>query len=337
VHAGNVPRIPASNEKLLLSMALLDRFGPAFRIATTLEGALPANGAIPGDVWLVGHGDPDFNDAMIKRLARSVRDSGIRTIRGSVIGATNTFTRERWAPGWQPIALQFIAPPTALTFDRNRGPGRFVFDPERQAAAALVRDLRALRVRVVGRARAGPAPPFRRHVLARVDSAPLVDILRRQNVDSLNLDAEVLTKLLGAAVYGAPGSIAKGARAITGWARRLGIKLVARDGSGLSYGNRISTNAMTQLLGTTGARPWGAALRSTLPAAGHGTLAGRLIGIGVRAKTGTLLQRVSALSGWVWLTRSRRWAAFSILSRGLSKPHAVRLEDELVTLIAKHA
>src|SRR5207244_2829757 len=130
--------------------------------------------------------------------------------------------------------------------------------------------------------------------------------------------------------FGPPGSIAKGARAIGGWARRHGVAVVAHDGSGLSYTNRISTTAMTRLLAAADSEPWAAALQSTLPTPGRSTLAGRLVGLRVRAKTGTLLDRVSALSGWVWLERSRRWAQFSVLSRGLPKPRAVALEDRLL-------
>jgi D-alanyl-D-alanine carboxypeptidase len=324
-HQGDVRRPPVSNEKLLLSLALLSRFGPRHRIPTTVAGRRPKHGLVNGDLWLVGHGDPELDDAALERLARKLRAAGIRSVRGSVIGVTNTFTRERWAPGWQPIALRFVALPTALTFDGNRWP-----DPERRAAAALTADLRALGVRVSGRARAGREPVAVRRVLAGIRSAPLVDILRRQNADSLNLDAEVLTKMLGAAVLGRPGSIAKGARAIRRWARRHGAAVVAHDGSGLSYTDRVSTNDIVRLLASAG----GATLRSTLPAAGEGTLRGRLLGLRVRAKTGTLLQQVSALSGWVWLRRSRRWAEFTILSRGLPKARAVVLEDALVEAIA---
>jgi D-alanyl-D-alanine carboxypeptidase len=181
------------------------------------------------------------------------------------------------------------------------------------------------------RARAGREPAGRLRTLAAVRSAPLVDILRRQNVDSLNLDAEVLTKMLGASELGPPGSIAKGALAIRRWARRHGVKVVAHDGSGLSYTNRITTDGLVRLLSAAS----GSALRSTLPTAGEGTLAGRLSGLRVRAKTGTLLQQVSALSGWVWLQRSRRWAEFSILSRGLAKSQAVAVEDGLVSIVAR--
>src|SRR5207249_4332754 len=81
-----------------------------------------------------------------------------RAIRGSVVGATTTFTRERWAPGWRPIALSYVGLPTALTFDGNSDAHGFVFEPEFRAAAALTADLRALGVSVHGRARSGPEP-----------------------------------------------------------------------------------------------------------------------------------------------------------------------------------
>ena len=175
------------------------------------------------------------------------------------------------------------------------------------------------------------------NILGTIQSAPLIDILRRQNLDSLNLDAEVLTKMLGAAAFGPPGSIAKGARAIQRWAQRHGVRVAAHDGSGLSYRNSISTNGVVRLLSAANREPWASPLRSTLPTPGEGTLAGRLAGLRVRAKTGTLLQQVSALSGWVWLRTSHRWAEFSILSRGLSKPQAVALEDGIVSTISSRA
>jgi D-alanyl-D-alanine carboxypeptidase/D-alanyl-D-alanine-endopeptidase (penicillin-binding protein 4) len=64
-HAGNVPRPPASDEKLLLSMAVLDRFGARYRISTTVEGPHPKDGLVSGNLWLVGHGDPELNDAAL--------------------------------------------------------------------------------------------------------------------------------------------------------------------------------------------------------------------------------------------------------------------------------
>jgi hypothetical protein len=46
---------------------------------------------------------------------------------------------------------------------------------------------------------------------------------------------------------------------------------------------------------------------------------------------------VSALSGWIWLQKRRRWGEFAVLSRVLRKPQAIALEDELVAIIAGNA
>jgi D-alanyl-D-alanine carboxypeptidase len=54
----------------------------------------------------------------------------------------------------------------------------------------------------------------------------------------------------------------------------------------------------------------------------------------VRAKTGTLLEQVSALSGWVWPQGSREPLTFSILSRGLEKAQAIALEDQIVAIVS---
>jgi D-alanyl-D-alanine carboxypeptidase/D-alanyl-D-alanine-endopeptidase (penicillin-binding protein 4) len=335
-HLGDVARAPASNEKLLLSMALLDRFGARSRIATTAAVRAPERtGVVHGNVWLVGNGDPGLDGASIERLAARIARTRVARIAGSIVGDTSTFRRERWAPGWHRIALSFVSVPTALTFDGNADASGFVLDPEHRAAAALTAALERLGVVVRGPPAAGPVPPTVR-TIAGVRSAPLVDLLRRQNTSSLNLDAEVLGKRLGAVALGGRGSIAKGARAIRAWAARQGVRVAAHDASGLSYADRLTTNGLVRLLSIAEDRPWGRALRSTLPRPGVGTLARRLAGIDLRAKTGTLLGGVSALSGWV-RTAGRRWAAFSILSAGMPKDTAVALEDAVVRFLAGRA
>jgi protein MpaA len=328
-HAGAVPRAPASNEKLLLSLALLDRFGPRHRIATAAHGRRAHGGVVAGNLWLVGGGDPELDGADLARLARRLRAEGIRRIRGSVVGVTGTFSRGRWAPGWSSLAPGFVALPTALDYDGNSSVRGFVSDPEQRAAAALAADLRALGVRIDGASETRALRP-RAATLARVESAPLETILRRQNRYSLDFDAEVLAKLLGAADFGAPGTTGKGARAIRLWARRHGARIRAYDGSGLSYNDRVTSNALALLLARD---RWAGALRATLAAPGEGTLAGRLLGLPVRAKTGTLFRGVSSLSGWVRL-RSGRPATFSILCNGMPESEALALQDRLVALIA---
>jgi serine-type D-Ala-D-Ala carboxypeptidase/endopeptidase (penicillin-binding protein 4) len=160
--------------------------------------------------------------------------------------------------------------------------------------------------------------------------------VRRMNVVSSNFRAEVLGKLLGARRLGSPGTIAKGARVIEGFAGSRGVRVVAHDASGLSYDNRVSAEGIVSLLRAAERAPWGGVLRSTLPAGGEGTLEDRLEAVTVRAKTGTLID-VSALSGWVWLEREDAWAAFSILSSGMNADLAKSIENKVVRLVAANA
>jgi D-alanyl-D-alanine carboxypeptidase/D-alanyl-D-alanine-endopeptidase (penicillin-binding protein 4) len=288
---------------------------------------------VHGDIWLIGHGDPELGAAGLETLARRIRASGITRVAGSVVGDTSAFRRDRGAPGWHPIALRFIGLPTALSYEHNVDAGGYVLDPERRAAAVLTADLRRLGVRVAGEARAAAAPGHLSS-LARVRSAPLSEILARQNAVSDNLDAETLSKLLGARELGR-GSIAGGARVIQGWAddRDAGVRVV--DASGLSYRDRVTTSALAMLLDGVRAEPWGGVFRRTLPAPGEGTLGGRLEGLPVLTKTGTLIHDVSALSGYLRLADGR-WASFSILSR-LPKGEAVAMEDAIVRVFATYS
>jgi serine-type D-Ala-D-Ala carboxypeptidase/endopeptidase (penicillin-binding protein 4) len=104
----------------------------------------------------------------------------------------------------------------------------------------------------------------------------------------------------------------------------------------LSYNNRVTAAGMVRLLDYADTTDWADDLRSALPKGGQGTLAHRLRDVQVRAKTGTL-DRISALSGWVWLEDAGTWGQFSVLSRGISKDDSVRIEDAFVHLAAANA
>lgn len=341
-------RIPASNEKLLLSMALLDELGPRARLETVAATGTRRGRAVRGNLWVLGTGDPTVTGggrygrdlpvrpARLGALARRVRDAGVRRVEGRVMARTTYFARDWWAPGWKPeFPSQEVALPTSLTFEGNVRDGRHTRTPEVLAARAFTRRLEDAGVRVRGRPGAGD-PPRGIGEVARVRSVRLASLLRHMNFVSSNFFAEVLGKRLAVERYGRPGTIAGAGRAIAAWARRAGVAVTAHDGSGLSYDNRVSPRGMVRLLAAARAKSWGTNLRTTLPTGGKGTLEDRLAGVRVRAKTGTL-EEVSTLSGWVWLRRSEAWAEFSIMSRGMSKPVAAQLEDRIVAIVADRA
>jgi D-alanyl-D-alanine carboxypeptidase/D-alanyl-D-alanine-endopeptidase (penicillin-binding protein 4) len=335
-HQENSQRAPASNEKLLMSMALLDLLGPDTRLITQATSLGVAAGVVPGDLWILGQGDPSLGEKEMKALANAIRAAGVLRVEGSVMGSTAYFKRDWRAPGWKPsFRREEIALPTALTFEGNTEKGVHIRDPERLAATSLSKLLEKRGVRVAGKPGSGK-PPAGLLPVAQIESPPLAELLEFANQYSSNFYAEVLGKRLGAEAAGAPGSIAKGAAAIVSWAKANGARVTSKDSSGLSYANRVSAGGIVRLLGVAELLPWGEALREGLAAPGEGTLEHRMPHLKVHAKTGTLTG-ISALSGWVFLRRERVWAEFSILSRGLEKDRAVRIEDAIVRVLSRSA
>jgi len=334
--ADTAPRIPASNEKLLLSMALLDSLGPDLRIVTHAATASLQLGVVQGNLWILGRGDPEITAARMGALARQLVAAGVEKVRGRVMGSTGYFAHDWWARGWKrQQSRQYVAPPTALTFQGNVVNGRFTREPEAFAARSLTKQLEKRGVAVVGKAGSGE-PPEGLADIAVIQSRPLRSILAAMDRPSDNFYAEVLGKLLGANSVGPPGTIAKGAAAVRDWVAEQGVDFSLYDGSGLSYANRVTARGIVQLLWVADAATWGPVLRQALASGGQGTLEDRLHGVKVRAKTGSL-DGVSALSGWVWLEREGAWTEFSILSRGMPKWIASSIEDAIVRILAANA
>jgi serine-type D-Ala-D-Ala carboxypeptidase/endopeptidase (penicillin-binding protein 4) len=328
-HAGQRPMVLASNEKLLTSMAALDLLGAADRLRTTAgfrHGARD-RGVIHGDLWLVGGGDPTLDAARLETLAGRVAASGIRRIEGGVVGDTSAFDRGWWAPGWLPtISRTFVARPVALRLSTSG------VALEASAATAFRKALLAAGVEVSGDATTGAAPTDLRPVAA-IRSATLGALLLHQNHESDNLYAELLTKALGEA-SGTAASTAGGARVIRRWAASNGVRSGVLDGSGLSDRDRTTAAGMVWLLLRAQDAPWFPVFERSLPAGGTGTLAGRLVGVPVRAKTGTLFVRpTSALSGYVTGADGVR-VAFSVLTRRLPEATAEEIEDSVVRTLA---
>ena len=337
-HLGWVGRPPASNEKLLLSMALLQRYRPWRTIRTDASvSSLPgARGAVRGDLWIMGHGDPGIDGTRIRALGRAIRDAGVRRIRGSVMGNTGPFARDWWARGWKDyFPADYIPLPTALTYRENTDRrGVHVTDPELRAATNLTARLRHLGISVGRKPGMGHAPSGL-HPIAEIVSPPLRDLIRRMDFRSRNFWAEVLGKYLGADEWGR-GTIANGARAIDRFTDTHGQDFKVYDSSGLSYANRATARGILELLWDADGASWGPILRAALPSGGRGTLKDRLTDVRIHAKTGTL-DDASALSGWVWLEKTGGWVEFSILSNGFNEWTAKKIEDRIVRIVSFQA
>ncbi len=115
--------IPASNMKLLVSAAALDRLGPDFVYKTTVHSAGPASkrGVIEGDIVLVGGGDPVLETKDLTAFAKQIRAKGIRKVRGDVVVDDSMFDDGRlgWAWTWGDLPYYYSAEISALNLNRN--------------------------------------------------------------------------------------------------------------------------------------------------------------------------------------------------------------------------
>lgn len=131
--------LPASNAKLFSTALALARLGPDYRFTTTVaaEGRIDENGVLHGDLRLVGGADPNLsarilpyrrrNDfapdrlAPLRHLALSVRDFGIRRIRGDIVGDDSRYVWQPYPRGWSYAdTLQgYGSPVSALVFNDN--------------------------------------------------------------------------------------------------------------------------------------------------------------------------------------------------------------------------
>ena len=326
-HDGSAPRVLASNEKLLTSMAALDLLGAGYRFRTrAATDASMRDGVVDGDLWLIGGGDPTLTTADLAGLAGALAESGVRRVTGRIVGDTGAFDRGWWAPGWlRGISRNYVARPTALRLTGSSG-------LEAEAAGAFRTALGNAGIEVTGSSATGVAPDGL-EALAIDRSAPLGSLLAHQNHESDNLYAELTTKLLGDTAATA-GSTTSGARVIHAWAAEHAVDASVRDGSGLSAQDRTSAEGLVTLLLAAQRRPWFPVFLRSLPAGGEGTLASRLTGVPVHAKTGTLFVRpTSTLSGYV-TTRNARTVAFSVLTHDLPEATAVGIEDAVVRALA---
>jgi D-alanyl-D-alanine carboxypeptidase/D-alanyl-D-alanine-endopeptidase (penicillin-binding protein 4) len=349
-------RLPASNEKLVTSATALARWTAAFRFTTQLFIDAPgpdAAGVVAGDVYLRGLGDPTLSTASfqashyrmetgdIHDFVTGLHDLGVTRITGRVVADDGYFDAARSVATWRPSMTAYCGPLSALTLNESfASGGGYAADPALAAAGALTKRLRAAGIRVAHASIRGVAPITA--TLAYTErSAQLSRVLAAMNKPSDNFLAEELLKGLGAGL-GAGGTTAAGADVAEQFLRDIGVSdgFRLRDGSGLSYQDKLTAHTVLKILGAMARRPDFAVFRRSLAIAGvDGTLKDRMRGTAaagnVRAKTGTL-NAASSLSGYV-TTASGHTLSFSMLMNGDPVPpaQAHAAQDAVAVLLAR--
>jgi D-alanyl-D-alanine carboxypeptidase/D-alanyl-D-alanine-endopeptidase (penicillin-binding protein 4) len=346
------PRILASNTKLFTTATALTRFGTKGTLGTEVlgEGQLEEDGVWRGNLYLRGGGDPSFSSrsfgrraygggvATAEQLAALIEGAGFRRVTGRIVGDESNFDSRRGGPESGFGVSPYVGPLSALGFNRGLASERgysYQSNPPAFAAARLTAALEKRGVAVKGGAKTGVTPGDA-EVLASTDSPPMARLAAMTNKPSDNYFAEMLIKAIGFQATGL-GTTARGARRVSGFARRLGARARIVDGSGLSRGNRASPFRVVRLLRALQAREGFDEFFSSLAIAGRdGTLADRMESGPARGrcrgKTGTL-SNVSALSGFC-RARSGDVYAFSILMNGVDPTGARTLQDRMAQAMA---
>jgi D-alanyl-D-alanine carboxypeptidase/D-alanyl-D-alanine-endopeptidase (penicillin-binding protein 4) len=334
---------PASTMKLATAVAALAMRGPAYQIPTRVVA-----GANPGEVVLIGGGDPTLaatgtptypGAAKLSDLATQVKKALNGVAPTKVIVDSSLFSGPTAGPQWDPVDISDgqVSNITALMTDggrtnpkRSGSPSPRYTSPDLGAGQAFAK-LLGLPAAAVARGRApgadgaaasgAPAPGTQ---LGQVLSPPLVRILEVMLNTSDNVVAEMMARQVALA-SNQPASFAGGSAAVLATLIRLGVPTGGAriyDGSGLSDANKLTPQLLTGILATAAQADHPAlhGLFTGLPVAGYsGTLQNRYhtsgsgTGAGVvRAKTGTL-NGVSCLAGLV-VTASGRLLAFAVMA-----------------------
>ncbi|WTY53940.1 D-alanyl-D-alanine carboxypeptidase/D-alanyl-D-alanine-endopeptidase [Micromonospora sp. NBC_01412] len=305
---GDAGTVPASVTKLATAVTVLEARGPDHRIPTRAVA-----GANPGEVVLVGGGDPTLavdgdgfypDAARLDDLAKQVKQALGGTAPTRVTVDSSLFPGPVYGPGWDSdiptggfgAAISALMtdgarrdPQTAKkNFDAGHGWAERVPQPDLVAGRAFARLLgltgAAAEVKRDTAPSAGAAPsaaaPAPGAELGKVESLPMIRLVDLMITDSDNVIAEAMARQVALA-RDQPASFVGGAAAMDIVIGELGLpagEITLADGSGLSRSNRISPSLLTDLisLAGNGTHPELAAIFGGLPvAAWSGTLGGR--------------------------------------------------------------
>ncbi|MGS2613020.1 D-alanyl-D-alanine carboxypeptidase/D-alanyl-D-alanine endopeptidase [Micromonospora sp. LZ34] len=340
--------VPASVTKLVTAVTVLAARGPGYRIPTRAVA-----GASPGEVVIVGGGDPTLavdkkgfypGAARLDDLAAQVKAALGGTAPTKVIVDSSLYSGPVHEPGWDAdiptggyggaiTALmtdgaRADVPQAKRDHDAGSHGAERVSRPDLVAGRAFARLLGVPTDKVSsGRSPAAGADATAGGPggeLGKVESLPMVRLVDIMISDSDNIVAEALARQVALA-RDQPASFTGAAAAMDAVAAELGLpadELSLADGSGLSRTNRISPSLLTDLvtLAGNGSRPELAAVFGGLPVAGwSGTLGERFAASGSKAGAGVVraktgtLTRVHAIAGLV-TTADGRLLTFAVLT-----------------------
>jgi D-alanyl-D-alanine carboxypeptidase/D-alanyl-D-alanine-endopeptidase (penicillin-binding protein 4) len=332
---GWVPRIPASNQKLISTAYALDRLGPDYRLRSQLWRLTD------GSLRLTGEGDPDLALPQLQRFAKLALGAGGGT--GPAAALVRLEVAEEppqawWPSGWAADDRYYAygAPITRLAITSN-AIHEAVLNPPTRLRTLLQRSIGQqggrLQLSMVSARQPLPGDAV---LLHEEPSGPMHNLLSLANTESHNFTAEVLLRQ-------AAGSwdLAEVRRHTTQWLQEQGLPMQGvriADGSGLDRSNRLTSRLLAGLLLRMDQHPYGRHYLASMAVAGQrGTLRNLFRGSALQGrffgKTGTI-SGVRSISGVLQTAGGPRYV--STISNGAGSPNSTIgavLQDSLNTAL----
>ncbi|MBD1937672.1 D-alanyl-D-alanine carboxypeptidase [Microcoleus sp. FACHB-68] len=280
-HQGTVPLPAASVTKAATTLAVLQTFGPEHQFVTLIGATGPIeNGVLKGDLVIQGGEDPFFVWEEAIALGNTLNQMGIKRVTGNLVIAGNFYMN------FEP------KPQTSGTFLKQGLNSQDWPAEAEDQYLTLPQGTPRPEVAIDGSVQVISSPPESFKPLVRHLSFPVAELLKKMNMYSNNLMAEMLADSAG----GAKAVAQKAAEAAGVPAEE--IQLI--NGSGLGEENRISPRAAVGMFQAIERylQPYQMTIADVFAIAGKdlGVLEARKIPAYTVLKTGTL-NRVSSLAG----------------------------------------
>jgi len=131
--------MPASNFKLLVGSAALQRLGAAFAYVTTVgSDAAPNGDVIHGNIYLHGGGDALLTAKDLEDAAAALASRGIKRIEGDLVTDPTHYDSQRYGYGWSWDDLPYYYAPVVSALELEDGTVHMTFAPGPSAGAQSV-------------------------------------------------------------------------------------------------------------------------------------------------------------------------------------------------------
>ncbi len=314
----NKPLTPASNQKIITTVASLDLLGKDYRFKTIFFLAVKRNktGIYSQDLYIDTRGDPTLETNDLRIAVDYLKKKGIKIINGNIVINNNYFENPYYNPDWKKSWRGVAWAPyiSSIAIDDNlyklKNTIYLTDNPLYLLGVKFKKELRRQKIKFNGNVRIAKIPVLRKFspfkIKYEIESNKLSDIVIVTNKKSNNLYAEHLFKKLSANFSRVEGSWTDSQIIITDFlTRKINLNTKSfkiRDGSGLSSKNKISTRAMVKILEFVTKKDYFDEFYSSLSVAGlDGTLIKKFknkpLYKNLKAKTG-YIGGVSSLSGY---------------------------------------